>query len=364
MQKEIIFIGGGLDFHAIDWYRTIREVNPGRTIWYVTDMMESEGHKRILKDDDQLIPLYYIDRFLFNRESDFGNIWRNIIKLAFFPLQVMRLRAIHRRYPHAVYHAHTMYYMFIAWLAGLPFMGSPQGDEILVRPQKSFLYRYFAIKALRAAKQIVVDSVGLKTGIKSLSGKDADVWQYGIDVDDIRSTIEHNEKRSGIASIRAWYPLYQIHEIIAARDRVSPEIPIHFFYPFYEEGYREKIKESLSVHDQNHGRLPSKHDMYRLLASCKLAISIPNSDSSPRSVYEAIFCGCMVAVRYNTWIESLPGDMRSRVIVVNTDEVDWFKKAVDQAGQMASIPFKPSEDALNMFDQKRSMKMVSEKYYH
>ena len=103
--------------------------------------------------------------------------------------------------------------------------------------------------------------------------------------------------------------------------------------------------------------------MYELLGSSKLAISIPTSDSSPRSVYEAIFLGCCVAVTYNSWINELPDCMKSRLIIINLKNKLWLKDAIKFADEMKKITYKPSELALEMFDQKKSMKIILDKYF-
>jgi len=91
-------------------------------------------------------------------------------------------------------------------------------------------------------------------------------------------------------------------------------LSLTFFFPFSEEGYVNKINSLLKQDDKILGRLPEKRDVYRLLSKSKLVISIPLSDSSPRSVYESIFCGCAVAVTYNPWIDNLPSCMKKKAL--------------------------------------------------
>lgn len=363
MDNEIIFIADGRDFHAMDWYRTIKKICPDRKIYYATDLIEAEGQEKILTAEDKVLNLVNIDSFLLKKQSSFGNKWRNAMKVLVFPFQVRKLKQISKDFPNAIFHAHTMYYLFIGWLAGIKYIGSPQGDEILIRPYRSKLYHYFAVKSLSAAEHLIVDSENLKRGIKKLSGKEADVIQYGIDVDKIQHSIAEIESRDKVVSIRALYPLYRIQEIIEARNNSMPEYGLHFFYPFWEEGYKETIVEMRKLNDIHLGRLPTKEEVYRTLAASIMAISIPESDSSPRSVYESIFCGCCVVVTYNPWIESLPQCMRNRVYIADLNENDWFLKAFQFASNLVKNQFKPSEEALNMFDQLRSMALVAKKYY-
>jgi hypothetical protein len=216
-----------------------------------------------------------------------------------------------------------------------------------------------------AADALIVDSLNLKNGIKKLCGKESDVIQYGIDVATIQSIVSKiNSPRELIVSIRALYPLYRIEEILEGRDQSESKSPMIMFYPFWEENYKDFILSKLRSNDKSLGRLPSKEDIYEILAKTKMAISIPRSDSSPRSVYESIFCGCCVVVTYNPWIESVPSCMRERIFVVDLEDKNWFDDALNYASEVVKKTYIPSNKALNMFDQECSMRLVAKKYYN
>lgn len=363
-KNVIIFLGNARDFHAIDWYRMIKKICHCRPVLFATDLIESEGHRKLVEEEDHIIRLVIIDKLLLNGQTTFGNVWRNIIKLLFFPLQVIKLKRLAKQYPNAIFHSHTMYYLFIGWLANIKYIGSPQGDEILIRPFESKLYHYFSKKALLAAEHIIVDSVNLKNGIRNLCGKESDVIQYGIDVANIQSIVFESSSRDLIVSIRALYPLYRIEEILDGRDKSVSKSSIVMFYPFWEQHYKDIILAKLKPTDTHLGRLPSKNDIYQVLSKCKMAISIPMSDSSPRSVYESIFCGCCVIITYNPWIESVAPCMRERIFVVDLNDQDWFDKALDYSNEIVKKPYVPSKEALDFFDQERSMRLVAKKYYN
>lgn len=363
-MKDIIFIADGRDFHALDWCRTIAKICVKSNVYFATDILNAEGRGVLIRKSENIINLFIIDKLLFSNQTTFGNVWRNFIKLVFFPVQVFCLRRISKDYPGAIFHAHTMYYLFIAWLAGVEYIGSPQGDEILIRPYNSSLYYFFAKKSLKHAKFLIVDSENLRRGIFKIAGREADVIQYGIDVNAITKVTESNHKRFGIVSIRAWYPLYRIAQIIKDRNEKLPDMALTFFFPFSEDGYAQKLNSLLKMDDIILGRLSTKNDVYKILAQSELAISIPESDSSPRSVYEAIFCGCPVAVTYNPWIESLPMCMRERIIVVEIETPDWINRALEVAKEILNTKYTPSVEALEMFDQEKSMLKVANKYYN
>ena len=361
-MEDIIFVGGARDYHAMHRYRTVRNICGSKRIAFVTDLIESEGFERIANEDDRIVKLFIIDNLLFRKPSKYGDVWRNFVKLLVAPLQVLRLRVIAKRNPNAVFHALPMYYMFLCWLAGIPFNGTPQGSEILVRPNRSRLYQYFAAKCLTSAKHVTVDSVSMQDKIFQMCGKKATVIQNGIDVATIsRITIQPCE-REYVVSIRGFSSLYRIDSILDGREHSRQKPRLHFIYPFEEGVYKSEVSKRFAPGDVDLGRL-SKIKMYELLVSSKLAISIPASDSSPRSVYEAIFCGCCVAVTYNPWIDAIPDCMKARLYLVDLDDTLWFEKALNYANTITEIPYVPSDAALNMFDEKKAMQLAADMLY-
>jgi len=353
-EKRIVIVGGARDYHAMDWYRAIRKSAPFCEILFLTDLIAGESFKTILQPEDNIQRLFIIDKFLLTKPSGLGNKWRNFIKLAILPFQVNKLKSFAKKNPQSIYHAHPMYYMLLCWFAGVDFIGTPQGSEILVRSDRSSIYRFFAIKALKAAKCITVDSQSMKDRIFKLSGKNAIIIQNGIDMDSISKFQDNTHARNQICSFRGMTPLYQINKIITARNQSKKRIPITFIYPFEDSSYKKTLTNELQKDDKNLGRL-AKDEMYNLLSITVLAISIPKSDSSPRSVYEAIFLGCCVAVTENRWIEDIPACMKKRLFIVDLNDAKWFDKAIEYAQALSQHPYYPSQEALEMFDQNISM---------
>lgn len=360
-MKNIIFIGNSRDYHAFDWYRTVREVCPDTKVTFVTDLIDGEGFEKLIDETDNVIFLFNIDFLLLKKQSKYGNIWRNIIKTIFIPVQIFRLRLILKHHKNAVFHAMPMYYMFLCWIAGIPFVGTPQGSEILIRPNRSKIYKYFAIKTLLAAKIVTVDSINMQKKINLLSKKNSFIVQNGIDINLI-SNVKVDSYRDKVVSLRGFAKLYRINEIILGRDNSLQKPLLYFIYPFCEDVYRLNVKKNLRYDDVDLGRL-SRVSLYELLATTKLAISIPESDSSPRGVYEAIFCGCCVAVTDNLWINSLPFCMRKRLIIVDIDDKLWFENALNHAESVIKTPYIPSKKALEMFDQRKSMHIAAKLFY-
>ena len=150
-----------------------------------------------------------------------------------------------------------------------------------------------------------------------------------------------------------------VGEAIEARNysKKNSNIPFILIYPFVESQYEIKINSSFKSIDVKHGRL-KRSKMYEVLAQTKLVISIPESDSSPRSVYESVFCGCAVAITYQPYYDVLPIDMKSRILLIDFEDETWFDKAIEFADKTIATPYLPSKEALDNFDQKKSFNKI------
>ena len=363
MSNKLVFLCAARDFHAMDWYKSAKELLPEKEIYILTDIIEGEGYKKLINNNDIVFKLILLDSILLQKQSHIGHIWRNLVKLLVFPIQVILIKRFAKKYPGAIYHVHSMYYLFLAWAAGIPYIGTPLGSDVLITPNRSKLYKFFAVKSLKAAKAVTVDSVKMRDKVYELAGVNARIVQNGIDMDSIDTFLESHPFSSSInkmlLSIRGLTPLYRIEETLTARNLSLKysDIPITFIYPFQETEYARKILPLFKPFDKNLGRV-DRMKMYELMAGSKLVISIPSSDSSPRSVYEAIFCGCLVVIAYHPYYDVLPQCMKSRIILADLDDKEWFDKAVETSNKLIEKPYYPSEEARNMFDQKRSFRIM------
>lgn len=362
-MNDIVFICGSNDFHAMDKYwLTSRYLSP-RKVLLLTDSIECVGLPKLIPSDFPLKRLFIIDKFLLKKQSSIGNIWRNLMKLLFIPIQVYYLKKFYKMHPNAIFHAIPMYYMMLCYLAKIPFVGTPQGSEILVRSYKSKFYKKFAVQSLRAASNVIVDSINMQNKVYELSGVYATLIKNGFDTSNILKDVAFCGKRSHILSIRGFNPLYRINEILKARGASINKRPISFVYPAAEEDYKRQISDNFIAEDLDLGRL-NKKELYPLMKNTLLAISIPASDSSPRSVYECIFAGAIVAATYSLYMDEMPLCMRERIYLIDLKDSKWFDKAVVFANEAIEKPFVPSEEALEMCDQNRTIKKIVEQVYH
>jgi len=273
-----------------------------------------------------------------------------------------RINQISLRSNGSIFHAHSMYYIFLCWLGRVKYIATPMGSDVLVRTDKSVVYKFFVCKALKFSMSITVDSEALKIKIFKLCGVDSQIIQNGIDSVGTKFARERTKSRSKIISIRGMDPNYRVKEILSARENLREHVSLDFLYPFHEINYLNSSRMQFKQGDIDHGRI-SKNEMYRLFAMASLCISIPISDSSPRTVYEAIFCGAIVAVTNSLWIDTLPFSMRSRIFIVDIKDENWLSNAMDRADKLCKEQFIPCEEAIQNYDEVISMKLLCKNIY-
>ncbi|MEA5421449.1 glycosyltransferase [Spirulina sp. CCNP1310] len=348
-QSKIIFVGNARSYHTLDLCRSLHKHLPKKSWVFFTDCIESEGHIRIIDDQDAVQKLLLIDPLLFRDQSTKANLWRNLLKLLLAPLQAVLLKIRVGNPKEKVIHAHTFYYGMLCRMAKLPFFFTPQGGELTERPKESDFYRFLMQWTLSGAKYTFVDSRRMLNMAQELGCKNVSIHQYGIDTASCLAA-DIGLKRWRVISNRGIEKNYQIDLIQTARDRECDDVSLTFFYPLWDSLYRSAFQEKLRPNDQDLGRI-EKIKCYQLYAESILVISIPRSDSSPRSVYEAIFCGVPVATVSSPWVDDLPFSMRKRVLLVDPQSPGWFRQAYIWAQQCVNDPFVPCSTAISKFDQ-------------
>ena len=355
--KRVVFLCGSKDFHAMDKFHLTAEILGYENVTLVTDTFEGEGQKSLIKPEYKVVALCIIDQLTLSGQSVISNIWRNALKIGILPLQVWRLRRVYRESEPIIFHAIPMYYMLLCYFARIRYIGTPQGSEILVRLGSSRIYKHFATKAITGADKIIVDSIVMKASIKSLCGVESLLIKNGFNTSLALSFQAEEKKRSRVLSIRGLYEIYRIAEIILARNNSQSKSRLDFVFAAKNEAYLENIKGLLSLDDKIYGTL-SREKLYSLMAETILVISIPASDSSPRSVYESIFCGAIVAMTYSGYYDELPQCMRQRIYLANLDSETWFDEALEFAQSAVKHPYIPSSRALEMSDQNKLINKV------
>jgi hypothetical protein len=210
-----------------------------------------------------------------------------------------------------------------------------------------------AAVSLKAARVVTVDSAAMRDGIRKLAGVEAVIVQNGVELEKL-APYRRNPDRPVVLSLRGLTNLYRIEAILKARETSATKPDLTFIYPFWDDDYKAILAPLMRPQDRDLGRL-DKDAMYALLGSTTLAISVPRSDSSPRSVYESIFAGACVAAAHGAWYDALPACMKSRIVLVDLARPDWLDEAVRFADSRQGQEYVPSEEAMEQFSQERSM---------
>jgi glycosyltransferase involved in cell wall biosynthesis len=363
---KVVFLAGATDFHAMDWVKSCLKANPNKKVRVITDLLNSQGFSSVNHTNLIVTKLVLINKLLFKNESYFGHKWRNILKLLVLPLQAFLLHRISKTKSINIIHAHSMYYLVLARMARVKYIGTPVGSDVLLKPFKSKFFFYFAKYGIKKAEYITVDSQAMVDILISKFDYQGtiDIIQNGIDIDTIsKNNIQEFTKfdSSFIYSNRGIAPIYQQEYLLQTRNKSNPELPIFFSYPFIEIDYAVKIKELFSSNDIDLGKI-SKIEMYEKMRHSLIVVSIPHSDSSPRSVYEAIFCGAIVVINKAKYFEDLPTCMKDRIIVADLNNSNWLTEACSKASMLKRNKFKPSQDAILKFDQFNSYKTLEKIY--
>ena len=257
--ENLVFLCGGHDFHAMDWYRRSLENLDNINIFILTDLIKCEGYKVLIKKNDIVFKLIILDKFLFRKQSKIGNYWRHFIKIIVFPFQIYLIRKFSKNYPKSIFYAHSMYYIWLARFARLEYVGRPQGSDILIKPFKSRIFKILSRQGIKNSKAIIVDSkLMFKTINRFAPTNNIFVIPNGIDLRTINKLMQANQNnRKFIISIRGLTELYRIHEILLSRsiNEKSSKIPIKLIYPFYDLNYKKFLKKLL---------LPQDEDIFRL----------------------------------------------------------------------------------------------------
>lgn len=363
MKKfTVMFVCGAKDFHAMDKYFRLVNALGNEKVLLVTDTLSGEGQLSLLKKDSNYSKLLIIDRFTLKNLSRIGNIIRNFYKLLFIPFQAFLLKKKWLIFKPQIVHAAPIYYMLLAYFAGIPYIGTPQAGEILERSKRNIFYRLFAKLAIKNANKIIVDSHVLSNEIHKTFGVKSSIIRNGFDSNYALSFQKLRCEKKRLLSIRGIQSNYQLIELIRANKKNEKVLPIDFVYPFKDSNYFSFLKKNASLEDNFIGKL-DKSNLYQLMSNALLTISIPDSDSSPRSVYEAIFCGSIVAITNLPFLKELPSCMMSRIFIVDIHNNFWLQEAIKFAELNYHIKYIPSQSAFEFCDQMfLTKKIISDIY--
>ena len=236
---------------------------------------------------------------------------------------IPRLRATAREVGPDVVHAHWL--TSFGWIAAKarlrPLVVSAWGSDLLRAPS---LVRHRNRTALRAADVVLADSRHLAgEALRIAPATRTEVVNWGVELDRFSPADEQERAairaRLGLGdgpvvlSTRDVKPLYNLPVLIAAFARVRaahPDARLVLKHP--QPALPAELDAELDRHGVRDATLvQGRTDLDELVALYRAAdvlVSIPDTDSSPRTVWEALACGCPVVVSDLPWARELLTD--------------------------------------------------------
>lgn len=215
-----------------------------------------------------------------------------------------------------VVHAHGV--VSAGWLGAAagyhPFMVTAHGSDLILLDQRSGIYRMLTRWVLRRADYVTCVSKYLATRAKALGAKPdhVEVVYLGVDLEvfhpPARQELIRRRLHLGegplVLSIRAMKPTYHLLDLAKAIPSVLEHVPQVCFLVFtynIDQGYLSRFREILSEQIASGAvrfveALKDDQAIAEYYQACDIAISVPSSDGTPKSVQEAMACGIPVVV--------------------------------------------------------------------
>ena len=274
-----------------------------------------------------------------------------------------------------IVHAHNLYYGFVTSFlkSDVPVIFTPMGSDIIIHSQNNVIYKYMARKAFKKALAVTSDSLllqkrGFEVGAKP---KKNYIIQNGVDSsifypknNSLKKDFHLGEGEFLIFSPRALTPLYNIHIILDALHKLKQsDYKFKCMFSFaYGGQYQLELKRKISALGLENNIIWLGHikyeDMQMYYNACDVVVSVPSSDSSPKSVYEAMFCGKPVIISDLEWSYEILDDLECvcRVDVGNANHLaDSIKRIISDNNYTKIITKNSLEIARNHFDYEANM---------
>ena len=288
---KIIFIGSPQSWHAEDQFNLNNYTTKFKYIW-IEDSMPFIN-RRIFSNIECYMPFSY---------ELIQRIWK-IISL--IPWSIYLRFRLSNNYP---IHCFGLYAFLVArfcFIKPSRIIFSPQGSDILIMPKKYNIFRTIISNCLKSISYIIADSENLINETLLLASKKAtrpktSIIQNGVDIELLNATTHYlkNNSELGLTNfctdliwIRGLSEVYRFEyflEVLSMIDKIiNKPIKVKIVSAFGTTS-KTRQKNIFKNIDMNYTPRLSKKEFYKSIIESKLAISIPSSDSSPRSLYESI----------------------------------------------------------------------------
>lgn len=311
---KILYINSSADWHIDLWVKYFAR---SHSVYLFSDK-EDYLKKQSLFENVTVVESYgYLGGILnsLNVKSHLLYQLNKIISVRYFAGQVDKLI---QDCEIDIVHAHSLYFGYLASFikSDIPVVFTPMGSDIIIHSQKNRIYRHMARQAFRRADIITGDSLLLQDKGYDVGAKKEGnyVIQNGVDTNiffprenDLKSKYGMAKNEILIFSPRAITDLYNIDVIIESLNLLKKAgygVKCMFSFAFGGE-YTKKLKQLITRLDVNDNVIwlgyLSYSDMAMHYNAADIVVSVPGSDSSPKSVYEAMFCQKPIVVTDLPW---------------------------------------------------------------
>lgn len=275
-----------------------------------------------------------------------------------------------------IIHAHSLYYGYLASYVktDVPIVFTPMGSDIILNAQKSKIYNMMAERAFGCADIVTGDSLLLqKKGFKVGAKRERNyIVQNGVDSkvfypknNDLKELYNVANDEVLIFSPRAITPLYNIDVIIKSLSeliRKGYKLKCMFSFAFGDK-YEGQLKDLIKRLKIEKNIIWLGYLTYEAMAdhynAADIVVSIPSSDSSPKSVYEAMFCAKPIVVSDLEWSHEYAehSECMLRVTVGDSDELSRaLERIINDEGLAEDLSSNALSCAHKYFDYENNMK--------
>lgn len=368
---NILYIASSSDFHIDLWVKHFTKDND------VFLFSDKEDYLRDQAYDDVKIFLSegYLGKVLNYIRSDRHMLFQlnKLISTKYFAAEV---EEIIESYDIDIVHAHSLYYGYLASYikSNVPIVFTPMGSDVIIHAQKNKIYNMMAKRAFKFADVITGDSlVKQKSGFKLGAPKKRNyIVQNGVDSkvfypkkNDLKGLYNVANDEILIFSPRAITPLYNIDVIIKSLSeliRKGYKLKCMFSFAFGDK-YEGQLKDLIKRLKIEKNIIWLGYLTYEAMAdhynASDIVVSIPSSDSSPKSVYEAMFCAKPIVVSDLEWSYEYAehSECMLRVTVGDSDELSRaLERIINDEGLAEDLSSNALSCAHKYFDYENNMK--------
>ena len=334
---KLLFLGNATSWHVVPWVNFF--ANNHRTSLF--SFIEPYAHSSDIKNVELVISNGFFGLILKLFKIKKDNLYK-LNRILSIPIACIWLSIYVKKNKIEVIHAHSVFYGFVAFFifSGKPIVFTPMGSDVLVNPKKSLLYKLMTRIAYVRPSIVTGDSYLIqKTGINyGADKKNNYVIQNGVNKtifypmeknSDLLNYYNISHEETVFYSPRQLEELYNIDIIINSLYEIKNKgysFKCMFSYG-PESTYTIELKERIKEYNLESNiiwlDLLSHSEMAEHYNLSDLVISVPSSDSSPRSVYEAAFCKKPIITSDIKWTYEFFGNDSSliRVPVRNQDSL-------------------------------------------